>query len=232
MFDVEKCFDSLWAKECINDLYMAGLTNDKLNLLFIENQNANIAIKSQNGKSSRKSIKNVIMQGAVWGSLICTSTMEKLAQIMYKNPKLIYKYKGKVETPCLGMVDDILCLQKCSDATVNVNTVVNAFIEGKKLKFSNKKCSRIHVQKKKLKTEPECLKIKVHEESMRNSNKEKYLGDVISNGKIRSTIEERRNKGFGLVNEILAILDEIPLGRFRIEIGLRLWQAILLNGIL
>ena len=67
---------------------------------------------------------------------------------------------------------------------------------------------------------------------MRNSNKEKYLGDVISNGKIRSTIEERRNKGFGLVNEILAILDEIPLGRFRIEIGLRLWQAILLNGIL
>ena len=81
VFDVEKCFDSLWVEECINDLYTAGLTNDKLNLLYIENQNANIAIKSQNGKSTRKSIKNVIMQGTVWGSLMCTSTMEKLAQM-------------------------------------------------------------------------------------------------------------------------------------------------------
>ena len=51
-----------------------------------------------------------------------------------KNSNLIYKYKGKVDTPCLGMVDDILCVQKCSSDTANINTVVNAFIEGKKLK--------------------------------------------------------------------------------------------------
>ena len=29
IFDIEKCFDSLWVKECINDIYEAGLkTND------------------------------------------------------------------------------------------------------------------------------------------------------------------------------------------------------------
>ena len=31
VFDVEKCFDSLWVEECINDIYESGLTNDKLN---------------------------------------------------------------------------------------------------------------------------------------------------------------------------------------------------------
>ena len=40
------------------------------------------------------------------------------------------------------------------------------------------------------------------------------------------------SEGFGIVNEIIAILDEIPLGRYKMEIGLKLRQAMLLNGIL
>ena len=55
--------------------------------------------------------------------------------------KMTYKYKGRVETPCLGMVDDILCIQKCSSSTAKLNAVVNAFIENKKLKLSKKKLS-------------------------------------------------------------------------------------------
>ena len=76
VFDVEKCFDALWVEECINDIYEAGLKNDKLSLLFLENQNANISIKTHGGKSKRFSIKNIIMQGTVWGSLLCTTSMD------------------------------------------------------------------------------------------------------------------------------------------------------------
>ena len=46
------------------------------------------------------------------------------------------------------------------------------------------------------------------------------------------TIEERKNKGFGIVNEIMAILDEIPLGKYKMEVGLKLRQAMLINGML
>jgi hypothetical protein len=36
---------------------------------------------------------------------------------------------------------------------------------------------------------------------MKTSVQEKYLGDLInSSGTIRNTIEERKNKGFGIVN--------------------------------
>ena len=78
-----------------------------------------------------------------------------------------------------------------------------------------------------------CHELKVHQDIMQNSTEQKYLGDIInSNGSIRSTIEERKSKGFGIANEIIAILDEIPLGRFKMEIGLKLRQAMLLNGIL
>ena len=37
VYDVIKCFDSLWLSECINDLYDAGLQNDKLVLLYKSN---------------------------------------------------------------------------------------------------------------------------------------------------------------------------------------------------
>ena len=88
LFDVEKCFDALWVEECINDVYKAGLKNDKLVLLYLENQRANIAIKNSRGKSDRTPISNIIMQGTVWGSFLCTVTMDKLGQFVYEEPEL------------------------------------------------------------------------------------------------------------------------------------------------
>ena len=206
--------------------------NDKLPLLFLENQNANIAVKTPNGTSKRVSISNIIMQGTVWGSLCCTASMDKLGKLVYNNADLLYKYKGEVDIPSLGMVDDILSIQRCSSDSVKMNAVVNAFIESKKLTLSKAKCHRIHIEKKQTQTK-ECLRLKVHDEPMDESTKEKYLGDIVDEtGKIRKTIEERRTKGFAIVNEILAILEEVPLGKYRMEIGLKLRQAMLLNGIL
>ena len=51
-----------------------------LNLLFIENNNANISVKINGNLSSRISVKNVVMQGSIWGSLKCTSMMDRLNQ--------------------------------------------------------------------------------------------------------------------------------------------------------
>ena len=229
VFDVEKCFDALWLQECINDVFDAGLQNDKLPLLFLENCNAKVAVKSSRGISKRKDIKNIIMQGSVWGSLLCTTSMDKLGQKFYENPNLLYWYKGAVAVPPLCMVDDILAVQTCSEATVQVNAVINSFIELKKLTLSAKKCSKIHVGKQSIC----CPVVKVHDNPMKNSDKEKYLGDQLhKTAKIKVTIEDRVAKGHGIVNEIVAILSDIPLGVYRVEIGLQLRQAMFLNGVL
>ena len=39
---------------------------------------------------------------------------------------------------------------------------------------------------------------------------------------IRVTVEDKNKKGFAIVSEILAILEEIPLGKYRMEVGLDL----------
>ena len=207
LFDVEKCFDALWMEECINDIYEAGLNNDKLPLLFLENQNAQVAVKTPNGLSPRVNIQNIVMQGSVWGSLFCTTTMDKLGQLAYENSELLYMYKGLVSVPPICMVDDILSVQKCSE-TGGINATINAFIESKKLTLSNRKCNRIHIGKH----VNACQELKVHSEKMNESDQEKYLGDQIhKSGKTKATISDRVAKGFGIISEIQAILNEAPL---------------------
>jgi hypothetical protein len=172
------------------------------------------------------------MQGTVWGSLCCTASMDKLGQLVYNNSKLLYKYKGEVDIPSLGMVEDILSIQKCPSDSLQTNAVINAFVETKKLTLSKEKCHRIHIKKKHTASN-DCLELKVHDDKMYESTKEKYLGDILDeSGKIRQTVEERRGKGFAIVNEILAILEEVPLGKYKMEIDLELRQAMLLNGVL
>ena len=155
--------------------------------------------------------------------------MDKLGQMFYENEKLLYWYKGVVAVPPICMVDDVLAVQKCSGASVAVNAVINSFVEMKKLTLSKKKCSKIHVGKNKTC----CPNLKIHDAPMKNSDKEKYLGDQLNKAsKIRITIDERVAKGYGIVSEILAIMNEIPLGIYRMEMGLKLRQAMLINGVL
>ena len=229
VYDVEKCFDALWLHEVINCLYSAGLQNDKLPLLFLENNNAQVAVKTSSGISKRVNIKNIIMQGSVWGSICCVVLMDKLGQLAYSNPDLLYYYKGVVATPPLQMIDDVLGIQKCSPKSRTLNNSINTFIELEKLKLSKQKCHNVHIGKN-----PEkCQNFKVHGSKMDNSNQETYLGDKIDkSGKIKPTIDARVSKGYGAVSNILAIVNEVPLGHWRVEAGLHLRQAMLLNGTL
>ena len=131
-----------------------------------------------------------------------------------------------MDVPSICMVDDIMSIQKCSDSG-KTNAVINAFIEMKKLKLSHKKCSRIHIGKH----TTECPELKVHEHRMKNSSQEKYLGDLLDqSGSIKPTIQDRVSKAWGIISEIKAILTEIPLGKYRLEMGLKLRQAMLVNG--
>ena len=227
--DVEKCFDALWAQECINTLYEYGLRNDKLVLLYEETKNAYIAIKTSAGITEREDIKNLIMQGTVFGSLICTAVMDKLAKIFYGDKTLLYKYKNEVNVPILGMVDDVLCVAKCSSEAIKCNATVTSLMELNKLKLATNKCAKIHIGKQSYK----CPEYKVHEEKLKESYAEKYLGDVIcERGTLDETIKQRKLKGYSYIAEIRALLSDMPFGHRRVQVGLMLRDAMFANGIL
>ena len=229
VYDIEKCFDSLWLHEVINCLYDAGLNNDKLPLLFLENNNAKVAVKTNERISKRVSIQNLIMQGSIWGSLSCVVVMDKLGKLVYNKPELLYRYKGLVGTPPLMMVDDILGVQKCNNKSLEMNTAINTFVSLEKLKLSKQKCHNVHVGARNMK----CPPLTIHGSEMKCSDQERYLGDILDKkGTCTTNIEKRKQKGYSITSNILAIVNEVPLGHWKVQAGLSLRQAMLLNGIL
>ena len=78
-----------------------------------------------------------------------------------------------------------------------------------------------------------CPDQKTGNEKMLSTNSEKYLGDILScDGKVDANIEDRYNKGFGIVNQIVSILKEISFGEFYFEMSILFRQSMLLNSIL
>ena len=52
--DYKQCFDSLWLEECMNDLFEAGITDDKLSLIYKMNSNNQVAVKTPFGTDMKK----------------------------------------------------------------------------------------------------------------------------------------------------------------------------------
>ena len=78
-----------------------------------------------------------------------------------------------------------------------------------------------------------CPTLNVHESKMIRSEKEKYLGNIITtDGTNKINTKDRISKGFGIISNILSIIREIPFGKYQLEVALRLREAMFLNGIL
>ena len=122
-----------------------------------------------NKLSERFIVKNVIMQGTVWSSLKCTSTMDKLNKFMLQKPQLKYLYQEdpNIAVGVLGMVDDTLGIAECGNKSIAKNAVINSFIETERLTMSKEKSSVIHISGRK-KCKSVCPKLKVHDSIMKS----------------------------------------------------------------
>ena len=201
IFDYKQCFDSLWLEECVSDLYDSGVKDDNLALLYNVNSHVKIAVKTPVGKTKRESIFNVITQGDVFGPILCSNQVDTFGKECLEEEKYVYSYKGSVDIPPLGMVDDLICITECGHKTAMMNSYINFKTNSKKLQFGVSKCKKLHVGSTRF--DYKCCELKVDKWSekiikkrnrydwkiedipedqfiMELVSEEKYLGDVTS----------------------------------------------------
>ena len=125
-----------------------------VNTGYLENKNAKVAIQINNKLTNRFSVQDVELQGSVWGSLKCTTSMDRLNKIILSQDNLTYHYKGDphIKLGVLGMVDDNLAIQKCGTSSLQKNAVINSFIEMQRLTLSEEKSVFLHVGMSKTKS--------------------------------------------------------------------------------
>ena len=254
IFDYKQCFDSLWLEDCMNDMYTAGLKDDKFQLLYNANSIVNVAVKTPVGKTETEDIKNVVLQGDVFAPLLCSKQVDTIGQECLLENKYTYKYKGEVDIPPLSMVDDLICVSECGIQTSMMNSYINVKTNSKKLQFGVEKCKKIHVGK--TCDDFKCQKLFVDnweevevrnedlasistedqylgEEEIEEKKEERYLGDIISkDGRNMKNFQARVNKGKGIVNRIMTRLEAIPFGKYYYEVAMILRDSLLVSSML
>ena len=203
IFDYKQCFDSLWLNECMNDLYSAGLDNDKFALLYNVNSKVNIAVKTPVGKTDRQSIHNVIAQGDVFGPIFCSKQVDTFGQECLEDNKYTYMYRGEVEIPPLSMVDDLLCVSECGYKTTMANAFINLKTDSKKIQFVAQKCKKLYVGK--FKEDFKCQPLKIDDwKEVEFKNEETGMDDIADVCEGEKTMEEKHEETlFQLMGEIL-----------------------------
>ena len=232
IYDIEKCFDSLWLEDCLNDLHdtlPVDKRNDKISLLYKLNETNLVSVKSPIGASQRINMPFIVQQGGTWGSLLCANTIDTLGKECSKFGNFTYKYKGITEILPLAFIDDLNGISDCGRKSLELNVYITSKIELKKLKFGKNKCFKMHVGKR----NDMCPSLKVHGETMAEVSEVFYLGNIISaDGKNTKNIKDRTAKGIGLISQIFNILNSVSFGSYTFQISLLLRNLILVNGML
>ena len=142
IFDYKQCFNSLWLQECMNDIYQGGIQNDKLALLYDVNTQVNVAVKTPVGKTNRGIITDAIIQGDVFGPMLCAKQVDEIGKECVED-------KGEVDIPPLSMLDDFLCISECGHETAMAHSYIQFKTSSKKLQFGAQKSKKIHIGKTK-----------------------------------------------------------------------------------
>ena len=198
-------------------------------------------MKTPLGLTVRERIEKIILQGDVFGPLECSVSVDTLGKECLQDDKHLYLYKDQVKIPMLAMVDDILSISECGYKTSMVNSYINTKTSLKKLQFGIKKCFKMHIGKShdeevcpdleldgwevKVVTEIDTKEVVMEDEyaglhKMEEVSHDKYLGDIISSdGRNNKNIAARTNRGTGVVNQIMSMLEDICFGKFYFQVA-------------
>ena len=114
LMDLSKCFDIMWSKETMNDIYDLGVRDDKFVLISKMNEECLVRVKTPVGVTDEFKLENIEMQGTVPAPLKCAGQMDGLGRKCYTDETYLYNYNGGCFVPSLGFIDFCCYSLRCT----------------------------------------------------------------------------------------------------------------------
>ena len=218
--DAYKCFDRLWLKDCLVELWKAGMREREVNLIYEMNKTANIIIKTPVGNSKEITVTNIVRQGTVFGPKLCCIATQKINNGI--------EPISTVLTPELAIgapvyVDDILGIggKETIERTIRNTRWLE---EQKKFRFNRNKSKYMVINTGKGK------KQEVHERVKDGQIEEvyeyKYLGMwLTSDNKMDKLIKENKSRMLFMMKDIKVMGSESKVGKRDSEIQRLLYET-------
>ena len=241
-------FDSIDLEKALSDIYNVGVDDDALVLLHKANQEVDVAVKNPNGLTERQKIRNIILQGDTFGSILASVQVESIGRACIEAGHG-YKYKQKLQVGFLGLVDDIIGITEAGSKAQMLNAFLSIKTAEKTLQFGTSKCKYMIVGKHSENIVSNDLVVDawslsysetgnilekyVGETPIDRTEQQKYLGFIISNtGNNMVNISAVKKKSFGIIQKILSKLKSLKLRKYYFEGALILMLSMLRPSIL
>ena len=253
IYDYAQMFDSINLQKAINDVFDYGLNDENLVLIHEANKEVNMAVNTPSGLSDREVIKNSVLQGDTFGSILASVQVDTIGKEC-EEAGLGYLYKDSLQVSMLGLVDDMLGVTEADYTAQQMNALINVKTASKGLQFGVRKCKSMLVGK-----DPERALVSnltvdkwkvVHEDDpitgedkivetyegqvpIEMVSEQKYLGFILSNkGDNMININHMKAKSKGIIRRIFNKLNSLNLGCYYFECALVFMKCMLRSSIL
>ena len=132
--DAVKCFDKLWLKDCLLEMYKLGYDPNTLKILYEMNKETDIIIRTPVGNTNNIQIKEVVKQGTIFGPIMCCAETSAVNSI---GEEVKYSY-GKINIGMPVFMDDIATAGKAEHIRKSINNCARMEKENK-ISFDLKK---------------------------------------------------------------------------------------------
>jgi hypothetical protein len=145
-------FDSMSLSITMSDMYDCGVSDDLLVLLYEVNRNMSVSVNTYYGPTEPIAVPELVAQGDLFAPLQAAVQVDSMTRKMEEKDKarveageqgLLFRYKGIVAIPSLGLMDDNITVSEAGVKAEQINIFMNENSAEKKLQFNYKKCKYI-----------------------------------------------------------------------------------------
>ena len=111
-------------REAISDIYDVGVNDETLALINNANKEIFMSVKTPGGLTERQTLKNIVLQGDTWGSIMASVQVDSIGKELEK-AGLGYMYKDTLPISLLGLVDDIVGVTETGYKAQQMNVIIN-----------------------------------------------------------------------------------------------------------
>ena len=254
IYDYRQMFDAMNLQQALSDIYDNGVKDDNLALLYRANNDVHMAVNTPYGLSERKNIKNVVLQGDTFGSILASVQVDSIGKEV-EETGYGYKYKDVLPVSLLGLVDDLIGITDAGYKAQQMNAVLNVKTAEKRLQYGESKCKSMLVSKNANHCvlnsplmvdkwsvthvdNPNTGEIDLVETyeglvPIEETTKKKYLGFIISSkGNNMENINQMKNKSIWIIRKIFKRLDGLNLKKYYFESAMIFLNVMLRSSIL
>ena len=224
--DAVKCFDKLWLKDTLVELYKAGCSPQDIAMIYQMNKDTEITVDTPSGRTEKRCVGEVVKQGTVLGPTLCCIETDQINQIGEDQGKPL----GNQVIGILVFVDDVMSAGTAADVERCIRNL-HEMEKQKKFTYGLKKTKYMVInsgreEKQKI---VEAVKAGVVGEC----DEYEYLGFWVNqDGNCLLQIEKKSKKVKGQVLALKSLASYHNVGPAYINVRLQLYENCILQSLL